>query len=253
MSDDMYYKLSKYYDLYSSENNYFNCSQFLTTIFRESDVKNVLDVGCGSGEVVSMLGNNFSVLGIDKSPFQIKSAKSKYPSRKFLCCDFLKENFSEHFDAVVFVWNTILYFCPEKNLLLALKKVYSLLSPRGVILFDFSAFLDYHMQGNFKKEMIRRRAKDNLIMELVSINVPNLDKRYYTETTISKIYKNQRLILEHANKPIKLNLLSLDRVKTLMEKCGFNVLEILSNKSLKEGKKIPLDCSNNYLIIARKI
>lgn len=67
--------------------------------------KNILDIGCGFGDLNICLMNKFghySYSGIDVVPVLIEEAKNKYAStddvpRKFYCDDFLSKEFSENF------------------------------------------------------------------------------------------------------------------------------------------------------------
>lgn len=72
--------------------------------FSNRDFKNssVLDVGCGSGDLVPYLRNVKieKYLGIDIYEPAIKIAKKKYPNENFQNCDLLKKNFHK-FDFVI--------------------------------------------------------------------------------------------------------------------------------------------------------
>lgn len=253
MKDDLYYKLGEYYDLYSSKNNYSKFAKVIKELLLETDSKKILDVGCGSGDILHKLGFQFELFGIDNSPVQIKNSKEKFPLINFKCVDFLDFNECKNFDALLFIWNTILYFCPESKLFETFKKANCLLKTGGVIIFDFSAFYDYYFEGKFKLNLMRVRKKKDLKMELVTQNIPQIRKRTYIEKTSSKILSNGKVVLENIHKPVELNLLSFRRVKNLLRSSGFGILEVLDKDSLTDGKKNKYSNSHNYLIVAKKL
>ena len=74
-----------------------------------SNISNVLDVGCGSGRISYILAKNgINVTGIDYSESMIQLAKKKFAKEEtkgkmeFLCCDFIKEfEFDKKFDVSI--------------------------------------------------------------------------------------------------------------------------------------------------------
>ncbi|MEK6302217.1 MAG: methyltransferase domain-containing protein [Acidobacteriota bacterium] len=61
----------------------------------------ILDVGCGTGHLTSRIASSgASIVGVDKSPRMIESARKSYPDLKFLESDATSLNFDSEFDAV---------------------------------------------------------------------------------------------------------------------------------------------------------
>lgn len=60
----------------------------------------VLDVGCGFGDF-SMYSNAADYTGIDQSQEFIDEAQRKYPTKTFICDDFLTHRFNNKFDYVI--------------------------------------------------------------------------------------------------------------------------------------------------------
>lgn len=66
--------------------------------------KSVLDVGCGFGDLISILSENtmnLQYVGVDVVPEFIEAAKHKFPGYKFLLNDYFAEPMSEFFDIIV--------------------------------------------------------------------------------------------------------------------------------------------------------
>ena len=79
-------------------------SKFIFVLL-ELDVKNVLDIGCGSGDFCKLAGlNGLNVKGIDLSHTQIKRAKDKCDCEVKNVCDM-----NEKFDAAVAIFDVVNY------------------------------------------------------------------------------------------------------------------------------------------------
>jgi len=69
-----------------------------------AEVKNVLEVGCGSGRFTGLLAaNNWKVTALDLSPEMIAMARERVgPSVSFFCKDFFEEDFGgQKFDCII--------------------------------------------------------------------------------------------------------------------------------------------------------
>jgi len=86
-----------------------------TTNISENSV--ILDVGCGTGHHVGLLGEkNLDVLGIDISPSMVETAKKNYPNFKFNISNALDNTQFNHniFTHILCLYFTIYYF-PDKR------------------------------------------------------------------------------------------------------------------------------------------
>lgn len=78
----------------------------------------ILDVGCGTGHHVGLLGEqNLNVLGVDISPSMIEAAKKNYPNFNFKVSNVLDNTQFNHnmFTHILCLYFTIYYF-PDKRL-----------------------------------------------------------------------------------------------------------------------------------------
>lgn len=94
----------------------------------------ILDVGCGTGDLMSTLGRlGVSVLGVDQSEPMIVKAKEKYPQLNFEVRDVLELGFREEFDAVFS--NATLHWVKES--MVALEKMFESLKVGGRFVAEF--------------------------------------------------------------------------------------------------------------------
>lgn len=98
----------------------------------------VLDVGCGSGRVSRLLADRgFDVVGIDVSEPLVEKARSLFPDIEFRVEDVREASFdAESFDYVVFSHFGLDYILPKAEREKALREMYRLLKPGGLVLFS---------------------------------------------------------------------------------------------------------------------
>ncbi|MBU3935622.1 class I SAM-dependent methyltransferase [Patescibacteria group bacterium] len=139
-------KQTKYYSRYYQP-NYYQSNSFLTKIlmyitftlkkiriqkhFKKPSSISILDIGCGQGEFLSFLPNNFKKYGVEIN----KTASKKISAYgiKIFTGDINTTNFgSTKFDCVT-MWH-VLEHLPRPQL--TLKKINRLLKPGGVLLFS---------------------------------------------------------------------------------------------------------------------
>ena len=100
----------------------------------------ILDLGCGPGLYASLLAQKgFSVTGIDISQGSISYAKKKAAEENlqidYYCADYIKDDISKGYDAVICIYCDFGALTPEEQTIL-LSKVYSGLSENGIFIFD---------------------------------------------------------------------------------------------------------------------
>ncbi|XP_074653062.1 juvenile hormone acid O-methyltransferase-like [Tubulanus polymorphus] len=110
--------------------------------FRQNGYRNVLDIGCGSGEVTNTILNEINdvenVIAFDKNESMIEFARLKYPNPKieYLVADVIKPDsfrpeWRQEFDLITSFF--VLHWTP--NQYSNLENIKSLLSPNGEIVF----------------------------------------------------------------------------------------------------------------------
>ena len=102
------------------KNNYYNKLMHRFVSFHVPEKSNILEIGCGTGNLLSSLNPGKGV-GIDFSPGMIKIASKKYPRLKFLCVDVHDFDTREKFDYII-ISDTIGYFADIQRVFKNLKK-----------------------------------------------------------------------------------------------------------------------------------
>ena len=112
--------------------------------------ENVLDIGCGSGEITAMIASHLeegSIEGIDISPSMVTFAKEQFPNLNFLVRDVTKMDFDEKYDVVV-SFSTLQWVPDQLN---ALKKIERALKPGGRVVIDIPQGLPFAMKHAVNK------------------------------------------------------------------------------------------------------
>ncbi|MBZ4683423.1 MAG: hypothetical protein PWP46_96 [Fusobacteriaceae bacterium] len=134
----MYENFSKIYD---EMMEYLEYDEWLLLILNNfsDNVKKVLDIGCGTGELSIRLKRlGFSVVGIDISKGMLDKAKEKDRNIKFIQGDMKNFKLKEKFDAAIMIFDTINHLLDEKELKKTIKNVYNHLNEGGIFIFDIA-------------------------------------------------------------------------------------------------------------------
>ena len=137
-----YTKLAIIYDQIMNHVNYKKWGLYLNKLFRYAkiDVKNILDLACGTGNLLTYLNDfSFCLKGCDLSKEMIFRAKEKKSMQKIslFCCDAREISLKkECFDAVVFIYDSINYVLNRRDILKIFKEIQQILRVGGVFIFD---------------------------------------------------------------------------------------------------------------------
>lgn len=126
-----------YTNIYDKLHNDDNKNNIIINIIKNNcNIKKtsiILDVGCGTGEIVSKL-SEFNIIGLDKSSSMIKLCREKYPENNFILADILnnsKLNYNYEYSHVLCLNFTIYYINNRK---LFFRNVYDILLPNGIFI-----------------------------------------------------------------------------------------------------------------------
>tara|TARA_B110000027_G_C16066875_1_gene277136 strand:+ start:78 stop:983 length:906 start_codon:yes stop_codon:yes gene_type:complete len=124
-----------YTNIYDKLHNDDNKNNIIINIIKKNcNIKitsTILDIGCGTGEIVSKL-SEFNIIGLDKSSSMIKLCKEKYPENNFILADILnnsKLNYNYEYSHVLCLNYTIYYIDNRK---LFFRNIYDILLPNGI-------------------------------------------------------------------------------------------------------------------------
>lgn len=106
-------------------------------LFQDPRIKNVLEVGCGTGQHIKALSHlNVQITGIDIDKSMIEQAKENNPNKQFICQDFMSFQSDKKYDAIYSLGNSIGLIASKNSYEEIIKKFSELLIPTGLFVFQ---------------------------------------------------------------------------------------------------------------------
>ena len=141
---DSYTILAQCYDRLTTDVEYGRWADFAQRHFQrlERPVHSVLELGCGTGSLTRLLAERgCAVTAVDLSPDMLTAAEQKCRGLdvRFLCQDMTRLSASRlgtQMDAVVSGLDSVNYITKPKSLARMFQRVYRILLPGGLFLFD---------------------------------------------------------------------------------------------------------------------
>lgn len=128
---------SDFYDEMMSYVDYDAWAELIKDRITElNKIENLLEIGCGTGEILNRLKKYFVVHGIDNSVNMIEKAKKKYDAVSFVEKDMLNLDEEKKYDAIISNFDTFNYLKNTHELNIAFRNVKNALKQNGVFLFD---------------------------------------------------------------------------------------------------------------------
>lgn len=172
------------YDVMYAEKDYVGECDFLQDAFdrfRPGGVRNVLDLGCGTGGHAQILAERgLSVLGVDRSSSMIAAASAKTTmlssasELEYLVGDIRHFDVDRSFDAVIMMFAVLGYQRSNQDVMLTLQTARRHLAPGGLLVFDVwygPAVLNLRPSQRIKtvedgESMLLRASKGDLVTRL---------------------------------------------------------------------------------------
>ena len=138
----MQYKhLASIYDTFIGV-DYEQWSTFISKII-DKQTKTLLELGCGTGKLTTLLANKYKVIAVDNSPEMLMQAREKNKNIMFLEQDMSQLILHEKVDACVSTCDSINYLIEPEELIQTFENVYKYLKPNGFFIFDINTVYKY--------------------------------------------------------------------------------------------------------------
>jgi ubiquinone/menaquinone biosynthesis C-methylase UbiE len=130
--------IAEWYDLIVAKRDYKCAADFFEDVFKKhGNVKEVLDIGCGTGSHAKYLSEKgYSVTGLDESESMLRIARKRAPKAKFIKGHMMNFSSEKHFDAVLCIFTVINDNTSLEELHGSFRKINHLLKPGGLLIFD---------------------------------------------------------------------------------------------------------------------
>jgi cyclopropane fatty-acyl-phospholipid synthase-like methyltransferase len=209
---NLYSKIEPYLDFQDEIEELYDA--FLK-ICEELKVKKAIDIGCGQGEFLLQLQEmGIETFGTDLSSEQVKVCKSKKLNVE--CIDI--ENVTEKFDCATAIFD-VLNYMDKKTLEKFVQNTYNLLVSEGYFIFDINTLYGF-------EDVADGSLNINLEDKFIAIDAVFSEKILTTNIVLfssednGKYTKEEDFITQHFHEN--------NAVKKLLDKCGFEVKQIIN-------------------------
>jgi len=153
----LYSDLAEIYDqLYLNIFDYKEDAEFVDSILKKYQIKEFLELGCGSGHLAQLLvRKGYKITGVDLHEEMLQIARKRMPEVEFIQQDIRKLKFDRKYDAIIAMGRMYTYMTTNEDVEQSIGSIANCLNPDGIFLFDnFSA---PHFVKNFEenKEMVQ--------------------------------------------------------------------------------------------------
>lgn len=212
------------------------------------DSRNVLDIGCGTGEITTRLAmSGYEVQGIDLSEEMLMMARDK-AEKLGLSIPFFQQDMRElegfsNIDAALIFCDSLNYLRTTEDVGTAFKRTASALKENGLLLFDVHSL--FKMEEIFQGETFTLNRED--ISYIWECHPGEVEGSVHHDLSFF-VHKGDGVYNRYDESHYQIAF-SVDTYQNLLEEAGFEVLKITSDFSERE----PSETSERLFFVARKI
>lgn len=217
MTEKLYKKFAKYYDLIYEKMDLEKESEFIKWAVEQHKTSNgnrLLDMACGTGRHSSMLKDSFEILGMDINPEMLNLARKKVPDVTFIEGNMKNFILKGEFDVIICMFSAMNYNHTMKEFKKTIKNFYDHLHKGGVLIFDMGINQENWVEGMVSVDTVVR---ENL--KLARICQSHLEDGIFNAEFVFLIKKGDRLdfdIDQH-----ELGVFSIEEVLDSLKSTGF--------------------------------
>ena len=155
-----YEYLAKVYDrlMYETGTDYELWADYLEALFRKFKApgKNILDLGCGTGELsLKLIERGYSLRGVDISSEMLEVFRTKAKEKKIdvslFCQDMCGLEIEDKVEIIISCFDTFNYLRSPEDISTALAVAEKLLLPGGIMIFDLNS--EYKLRELYGNEV----------------------------------------------------------------------------------------------------
>lgn len=231
---------TKYYHILYKNRDSGEADFFLNNLIQKlnpAPESHFLDLACGKGRhSIYINKTGYKVTGLDISPNSIKEASGfENPELNFYVHDMRQAFGANIYDCILNLFTSFGYFENERDNVKVLKNIYHALKPGGIFVMDFMNVLK--VAGLLVPE-------EEKIIEGIRFKIKRKIEKGFIVKSIKVIDgKAEHTYFE------KVEYLAPEKIRTMLQNNGFNIIEELGDYHLNPFNK---DQSDRIIFIARK-
>lgn len=149
----------------------------------KSKSPSLLELACGTGNVLQELPSKFELFGLDIAPSMLEIAKKKIPSATFFLDDMTKFNLHRKFDVIICIFDSVNHLTTWQQWVNFFKHSAKHLEKGGIFIFDMNTMRRMALLATFKP-----------YVEKINSNTVAFIKVYQHKKTV---YRGNFVILEN--------------------------------------------------------
>ncbi|MDY5060687.1 class I SAM-dependent DNA methyltransferase [Staphylococcus simulans] len=209
-----YEGFSQYYDELTQDQSY---DQWLDIIHKATPKRDsILDIGCGTGSLTTILTDFKSVTGMDISSDMLAVASKKSDSVRWIEGDMTEFELNQNFDVITILCDSLNYITDQSGVIKTFKHVYRHLNADGTFIFDVHSV--FKMNTLFANQnYIDETEHIFLAWEAIQGDLPNSVWHYMTFFECQDDGKYRRFDEEHYQRTF-----SEQEYTDMLKEVGFN-------------------------------
>lgn len=180
---DMYENFSEVYDLFLGDyDGYDWCIQFIEATIQEygQNPKALLELACGTGNILQNFAGKYEVSGLDISASMLKQAKEKLPDVPFYEMNMAGFQLNRRYDIILCMFDSINHLLKYQGWISTFTSARDHLNPGGIFIFDMntSERLDHLSQAT---GVIQQKNDAYLVMKVTKTadNITNWNLKIF--------------------------------------------------------------------------
>ena len=231
----MYNSFSLVYDDFAYDIDYNKFFIYYEKIFKKFNIKPslMLDICCGTGTLTTIMSKKYDMIGIDFSFEMLDIAQKKNTDGKILYLCQKMDNFELYgtVDACYSSLDSINYILEEKNLTNHFKLVHNYLNPDGIYIFDISTI--YKFKNILSDNTFTDESENAFFVWQNDYDEKEKINSMYLDVFI----KNDNGTYDRISETHYEKGYNVSYIKTIVKKCGFEVLGVYDEFKLSSYKK----------------
>ena len=228
----MYKVFSKLYDKFMEFSDYGAWEKQIEELIQEGQPngKQLLDIGCGTGELLLRMAKNYQCDGMDLSEGMLKVAQRKLKHRevRLFLGDMVEFDTGYRYDIMVSLFDTVNHILSLEELESHLKSVENSLNPGGIYIFDVvdREFMETMFPGDI---FVDNRKDITCIWEHeIEEGIDYIDATYFL--------KNSRGSWDKLTESYSKKIFSSIEIEETISKTGLKILKVIINDEIA-GKR----------------
>jgi len=199
MAPQNYAMYARYYDQLNNDYQLWH-SVIRSSLPKHTETGNMIEFGCGTGNILQEYANSYSVFGVDISKDMLDRASQKLPGGEFYLDDMVTFSTSKKFDVALCLFDTINHVLDFTRWIRFFQNVSSLLSGSGIFILDANTTARLRRISNFPP-LFKEFGSNYMIMRLFQNSETNFvfDVRILTKVG-ENLFQEEREQIEETTR-----------------------------------------------------